>query len=299
MSKLQFSVISREKCLTCRESLEFSVTCTDTYCIVSLTFNMGFKGINHKWYCILCKWHSFLMVPEVGHIGKSWPKFSQTFYMNYLGIFKWVAHFLVDIQGLWCVKTYLPKTGVAFYLFPQDFPFPCLLVAQNVSLALKKWQVAPNSAFCGESWTLSYLSMVQLGTQDGKQRHRTQNIDGMDFPTWVRPFCVVASSSPRMVLEVTQMICMPAAGGWYGIVRNSPWGWLVWTAVSNLWCLSVRMSGSGGQGWGSILNKTGRNVVGWCSHISWSDPFVVLWSSPRTREVWLGVVGSTNQSKCC
>ena len=69
---------------------------------------------------------------------KKLTKFSQTFYTNYLGIFKQVAHFSVGIQGLWCVKTYLLKTGGAFFLYPQDFPFPCLLVAQNVSITSKK-----------------------------------------------------------------------------------------------------------------------------------------------------------------
>ena len=79
MHKLQLSVISKEKCPTCQESSEFCVTRTDAYSIVSLTFNIGFKGINCKWHWILCEWHSFPMVPEVGHIGKSWPSFPRIF----------------------------------------------------------------------------------------------------------------------------------------------------------------------------------------------------------------------------
>ena len=53
----------------------------------------------------------------------------------------------------------------------------------------KKWWVALNSAFCRASRTLSYSSTVQLGTQDAKQRHRTQNIDRMDFPTSFQHLC--------------------------------------------------------------------------------------------------------------
>ena len=58
-------------------------------------------------------------------------------------------------------------------------------VAQNMSLTSKKdGGVTLNSAFYGASWTQSYLSNMQLGTQDREQRHRTRNIDGMDFPTY-------------------------------------------------------------------------------------------------------------------
>ena len=71
-------------------------------------------------------------------------------------------------------------------LFPFSTGFSISLSAgctKHVTHFENKWQVALNSALCGASRTLSYSSMVQLGTQDAKQRHRTQNIDGMDFPT--------------------------------------------------------------------------------------------------------------------
>ena len=79
-------------------------------------------------------------------------------------------------------------------LFPFSTRFSISMSAGYTKCVIhfeKKWQVAPNSAFCGESWTLSHSSMVQLGTQDGKQRHRTQNIDRMDFPSYaqVYPAC--------------------------------------------------------------------------------------------------------------
>ena len=50
----------------------------------------------------------------------------------------------------------------------------------------KRWQLTPNLAFYGASWTWSYSSNVQLSMQDREQRHRTQNIDEMDFQTYYR-----------------------------------------------------------------------------------------------------------------
>ena len=71
-------------------------------------------------------------------------------------------------------------------LFPLSTRFSISISAgctKRVTHIEKKWRVALNLAFCRASQTLSYSSMVQLSTQDTKQRHRTQNIDGMDFPT--------------------------------------------------------------------------------------------------------------------
>ena len=71
-------------------------------------------------------------------------------------------------------------------LFPISTGFSISMSAgctKRVTHSKKKWRVALNSAFCRVSQTLSYSSTVQLGMQDTKQRHKTQNIDGMDFPT--------------------------------------------------------------------------------------------------------------------
>ena len=76
---------------------------------------------------------------------------------------------------------YLTKTGVAF--FHRIFHFHVCWLHKACHSLKKKWWVALNLAFCQVSQTLSYSSTVQLSMQDGKQRHRTQNIDGMYFPT--------------------------------------------------------------------------------------------------------------------
>ena len=55
----------------------------------------------------------------------------------------------------------------------------------------KRWLVTLNPAFYETSQTWSYSSNIQLGTQDREQRHRTQNIDGMDFPTFLQPVITV------------------------------------------------------------------------------------------------------------
>ena len=54
-----------------------------------------------------------------------------------------------------------------------------------MQLVRKKWRVAPNSGIYGASRTASDSSSVQLGTANSKQRQRTQNIAGMDFPTYL------------------------------------------------------------------------------------------------------------------
>ena len=44
---------------------------------------------------------------------------------------------------------------------------------------------------------------MQLGTQDREQRHRTQNIDGMDFPTLKEhdPFQISSTRSATMQIR--------------------------------------------------------------------------------------------------
>ena len=54
---------------------------------------------------------------------------------------------------------------------------------EHVTHIENRWQVTLNSAFYEASQTQSYSSNVQLGMQDREQRHKTQNIDVMDFPT--------------------------------------------------------------------------------------------------------------------
>ena len=63
--------------------------------------------------------------------------------------------------------------------------------------------MTPNLVFYGGSQTWSYSSNMQLSTQDREQRHRTQNIDGMDFPT-----CGDLNLTDQEIEELSQIIVL-------------------------------------------------------------------------------------------
>ena len=116
----------------------------------------------------------FQWCPKSAILEKSWPSFPRFFYINYLGIFKWVAHFLVGIQGLWCVKTYLSKTGVAFFPFSTGFSISVSAgCTKSVTHFEKKIWVALNLAFCrGES---DIVLLIHSATGYARRKTEKQN----------------------------------------------------------------------------------------------------------------------------
>ena len=122
--------------------------------------------------------------------GQPYWKILQIFPHFLLQLFRWICasctHFGVY---RWCIRCKDLPVQYWRSLFPFSTGFSGSISELHKKChqqPKKKWWVAPNSAFCGASRTLSYLSSVRLSMQDGKQRHRTQNIDNMDFPTYVK-----------------------------------------------------------------------------------------------------------------
>ena len=96
-------------------------------------------------------------------------------------------------HSLYSIGPNFMAPGLCMAMFSIEWPHSSWLGEGAKFMAPRSWILRHwrsnrvqglNSAFYEVSRTLSYLSNMQHGRQDREQRHRIQNIDRMDFPTF-------------------------------------------------------------------------------------------------------------------